>query len=181
MNKEQFAVYEIEPAHGSIKNGIILGPFATREEAESARLKYGYSGDNYYVDNMNKEKYNQIIDEAHKRYVAEMWFHPEDNWLEELDGMDMSTGERKKVYRQYSQEEFINKCKTDPEFSEEWGLKIEERELSFEERQEICPIWTKDSYGIDGELRSTITIDWDKTPAKLITLTYNNETIESYE
>jgi hypothetical protein len=130
---------------------------------------------------MNKEKYNQIIDEAHKRYVAEMWFHPEDNWLEELDGMDMSTGERKKVYRQYAQEEFINKCKTDPEFSEEWGLKIEERDLSFEERQERCPVWTKDSYGMDGELRSPITIDWDKTPTKLITLTYNNETIESYE
>ena len=25
-------------------------------------------------------------------------------------------------------QEFINKCKTDPEFSEKWGLKIEERE-----------------------------------------------------
>ena len=41
-----------------------------------------------------------------------------------------------------SQEEFINKCKTDTEFSEKWGLKIEE---------------------------------------KLITITYNDKTIESYE
>jgi hypothetical protein len=84
-------------------------------------------------------------------------------------------------YDVLSQEEFINKCKTDPEFSEEWGLKIEERDLSFEERQERCPVWTKDSYGMDGELRSPITIDWDKTPTKLITITYNDKTIESYE
>ena len=34
-------------------------------------------------------------------------------------------------------ESFINKCKTDPEFSEKWGLKIEERELSLEERQDL--------------------------------------------
>ena len=81
----------------------------------------------------------------------------------------------------FTKDEFIKKCKTDPEFSEKWGLTIEERELSFEERQERCPVWTKDSYGMDGELRSPITIDWDKTPTKLIALTYNNETIESYE
>jgi len=84
-------------------------------------------------------------------------------------------------YRPFTQEEFINKCKTNTEFSEEWGLKIEERDLSFEERQERCPVWTKDSYGMDGELRSPITIDWDKTPTKLITITYNDKTIESYE
>ena len=35
-----------------------------------------------------------------------------------------------------SKEEFINKCKTDPEFSEKWGLKIEERELNTQERNE---------------------------------------------
>jgi hypothetical protein len=80
-----------------------------------------------------------------------------------------------------SKEEFIEEIKTDSEFSEKWGLKIEERELSFEERQERCPVWTKDSYGMDGELRSPITIDWDKTPTKLITITYNDKTIESYE
>ena len=80
-----------------------------------------------------------------------------------------------------TKDEFIKKCKTDIEFSQRWGLKIEERELSFEERQERCPVWTKDSYGMDGELRSPITIDWDKTPTKLVTVTYNDKTIESYE
>ena len=90
-----------------------------------------------------------------------MMFHPEDNWLEELDGMNMSTGERKKVYRQYVPVEFINKCKTDTEFSERWGLKIEERELN------------------DDELN--IANLFKQTSTKLITITYNDTKLESYE
>ena len=50
MKKEQFANNEREPAHGKDINGVILAPFNTREEAEKARVKYGYVGDNYYVD-----------------------------------------------------------------------------------------------------------------------------------
>ena len=34
-------------------------------------------------------------------------------------------------------EEFIDKCKTDTEFSERWGIKIEEREFSLEERMDL--------------------------------------------
>jgi hypothetical protein len=45
----QYAVYEHEPAHGKDKNGVILAPFKTREEAEKARVDYGYVSDNYYV------------------------------------------------------------------------------------------------------------------------------------
>jgi hypothetical protein len=102
-------------------------------------------------------------------------------------------------YNGITQEEFINKCKTDPEFSEKWGLKIEERELSLEERLLLAdkinkeirqdlytyafnnPIYTG---GIDQRpddverhhLLSDLNI-----PTKLITITYNNKTIESYE
>jgi hypothetical protein len=39
--------------------------------------------------------------------------------------------------RMLTKEEFINKCKTDTEFSETWGLKIEGRELGTDERFEI--------------------------------------------
>jgi hypothetical protein len=60
-----------------------------------------------------------------------------------------------------SKEEFINKCKTNPEFSETWGLKIEERELN------------------DDELN--IANLFKQTSNKLITITYNDKTIESYE
>ena len=52
MKKEQFAVYEKEPAHGKDKNGVILAPYNTKEEAEIASKKYGYYGDNYYVDKL---------------------------------------------------------------------------------------------------------------------------------
>ena len=77
--------------------------------------------------------------------------------------------------------EYIHWIKTDEKYSEKWGLKIEERELSLEDRQKLCVVWTEDSYGVDGELRSPLTIDWEKTPKRAITITYNNETIESYE
>jgi hypothetical protein len=31
---------------------LILAPFNTKEEAEEARVKYGYGDDNYYVDKL---------------------------------------------------------------------------------------------------------------------------------
>ena len=52
IKKEQFAVYEKEPAHQRAKNGIILAPYNSKEEAEKAGKKYGYHGDNYYVDKL---------------------------------------------------------------------------------------------------------------------------------
>ena len=78
--------------------------------------------------------------------------------------------------RMLSKEQFINKCKTDPEFSETWGLKIEERELSLEERFELFKKQNNGSHPEDIEIMD----DYD-IPTKKITLTYNKETIESYE
>jgi|TARA_R110000851_G_scaffold56073_3_gene131189 hypothetical protein len=49
LKKEQFAVYEKEPAHGKDKDGVILASFNSKEEAEAAGKKYGYHGENYYV------------------------------------------------------------------------------------------------------------------------------------
>ena len=84
----------------------------------------------------------------------------------------------------YTKEEFINKCKTNPEFSEKWGLKIEGRELSEEERWRI----RFDYYPKDKQfpwdrmaLPSHRFLDDFNIPTKLITITYDNETIESYE
>ena len=75
-----------------------------------------------------------------------------------------------------TQEEFINKCKTDQEFSERWGLKIEERELSLDERRTMA--------NYESKFISPITVEyWDRIniPTKLITLEYNGEKIEVYE
>jgi hypothetical protein len=75
-------------------------------------------------------------------------------------------------------ESFINKCKTDSEFSEKWGLKIEERELSLEERQDLY-------FKLNPEFRlmheSMIEhMIKHKIPTKLITTTKITK-IESYE
>jgi hypothetical protein len=115
---------------------------------------------------MNKE---QIIDEVYKNYLNEWTFEKYPN-----DGSVYSV-EPIKV-KEHSKEQFVYRCKTDPEFSEKWGLKIEERELSLEERFELFKKQNNGSHPEDIEIMD----DYD-IPTKKITLTYNNETIESYE
>jgi hypothetical protein len=78
-------------------------------------------------------------------------------------------------------EEFINKCKTDTEFSERWGLKIEQRELNLEERAK----WLQDNKGYDllvgnldhDHIREVVE---EEAPTKLIKVTYNDKTIEMF-
>lgn len=125
---------------------------------------------------MSKEKYNPMIDEVYKNYCknadegdfSRKWLKLE----ESFDGF--STNQE---YSLYTQEEFINKCKTNPEFSEKWGLKIEERELFMEERwkmADLTPNMTEFDY-------CNKLCDEHNVPTKLITITYNNEKIEIYE
>lgn len=121
---------------------------------------------------MNKE---QIINEAYVNYGQKII--SEDLWMLVAIGWPST------------QEEFINKCKTDTEFSEKWGLKIEERELTFKER---CDIQIKNLDGMysskkDIFIRSSIDeiklikMNENNIPRRVITITYNNETLESYE
>ena len=121
---------------------------------------------------MSKERYNQIIDDAYMSYSKK-------HFKEWETGMDYE-----------SKESFIRKCKTDSEFSEKWGLKIEERELSFEERKKLyverC-LASGDGLsgsagpnGINYEFYEKLFVKYN-VPTRLITITYNNETIESYE
>ena len=127
---------------------------------------------------MNKERYNQIIDEVYENWKS----RDQDFWEEQVDGMFTSElGEE--VVDRISKECFINKIKTDPEFSKMWGLKIEERELSLEDRMILCKekwdySWNRTINIEDIEWR--MNNEWN-IPTKLITLTYNNETIECYE
>jgi hypothetical protein len=75
-----------------------------------------------------------------------------------------------------SQEKFINKCKTDTEFSETWELKIEERELSQDERYDLLTQQMTKLRAIRDEDYINYNI-----PTKLITITYNDKIVESYE
>lgn len=87
-------------------------------------------------------------------------------------------------------EEFIDNCKTDSEFSEKWGLKIEERELSAKERTALGSngstklydsIKEGNYYTIDADIEMHKVCDEAGVPKRAITITYNNKAIESYE
>ncbi len=131
---------------------------------------------------MSNTKYNQIIDEVYKVY-ADSHFTPPSN----PKGKLLSEQLFSVIPMEHSKESFINKIKTNPDFSEKWGLKIEERELSLEERLIIAnknEDWQSDvkleyERGIDCDLNALCNI-YD-IPTKLITITYNNKTIEVYE
>ena len=119
---------------------------------------------------MNKEQ-QELLDDAYKNYeknINDGIQNPNDiKW-------DITEPKNPKLYP-LTKEEFIDRIKTNSEFSETWGLKIEERELSLEERNK----WSWDNWGITCEMESVL--DEQEVPTKLITITYNNETIESYE
>ena len=79
---------------------------------------------------MSDEKYNQIIDEAYENYEKITNNFQLENPIDDFI-IKTLRGEMIKIetedgddYRILTQEEFIDKCKTDPEFSEKWGLKI---------------------------------------------------------
>jgi hypothetical protein len=125
---------------------------------------------------MSKERYSHIIDEVFKKYADSHWTPPENPDGPLLSGKLWSL---KPI--QHSKETFINECKTDKEFSERWGLKIEEQELSHDERIILMnkKLGVTDTlpqyYNTDDEM------DKNNVPTKLITVTYNNETIEFHE
>ena len=201
---------------------------------------------------MNKERYNQIIDEVYENYcknvsneivnVGDTFIDTKRNLISTCKRKEIGTSKKVPILiceyegcyieedckKILSQEEFINRCKTDdalsikwreeyrdfrygskeeiehlskhyktdPEFSEKWGLKIEERELSWEERRDLLTPSQYDGtalnkYGKEdcrfGDI-SPFTdkvihywLDLHNIPTKLITLTYNNETVESYD
>ena len=110
---------------------------------------------------MDKEKYNQIIDEVYEKY------HQENKHVMYLTFL--------------LKEEFINKCKTDPEFSEKWGLKIEERELSLEERKRIYEMEYTNDIEVENNHWLESKLKTRNIPTKKITLEYNNEKTYYYE
>ena len=113
---------------------------------------------------MSKEKYNQIIDEVWSNYRTAF---VEGHVHQELD-------------KCLPIEEFIEEIKSDNEFSEKWGLKIEERELTPKERIELAGGKIQDKYQALVEMSLRVCDERD-IPTKVITLTYNNETVITYE
>ena len=131
-------------------------------------------GDNEHKEWDEVNIHNQIIDEVYGKYSDSHWSPPENPNGPLLSGKLWSLKPM-----EHSKESFIQSCKTDEEFSEKWGLKIEKRELSEKERIKLAGY--EDVGGI-GQNIIRETVDMDNTiPRRAITLTYNNETIEVYE
>jgi hypothetical protein len=133
---------------------------------------------------MNKEQ-QELVNEAYKNYRSKSKDIdlPENLYNKLIDDLNKDAMfPIDNPNRMLTKEEFINKCKTDSEFSEKWGLKIEERELSLEERAK----WLQDNKGYDllvgnldhDHIREVVE---EEAPTRLITITYNDKTIESYE
>ena len=109
------------------------------------------------LEDMNKERYNQIIDEVYNKYLTRYMGY-EDVPSKEL---------------------FLFEIKNNTEFSERWGLKIEERGLSENERYKIF-----DERGYEFRMNNWSKEEqYDKAniPTKQITLEYNGTKIEIYE
>jgi len=109
---------------------------------------------------MNNEKYKHIIDEVYEKYT--------DKYI----GYDDVP----------SKELFIHEIKTNKEFSERWKLKIEEKELSFDERFiiQLEKVSYFGQFNFTTEFIENVCNSCN-IPTKLITITYNNETMEIYE
>ena len=105
---------------------------------------------------MNKEQ-QELLDEVYKNYEKSIIQSHKENGLEGFEYLN--------------KESFIERIGTDAEFSERWGLQIEERELTWDESNEY--------YNNHQSLK--VPYLGLKVPTKLITITYNEKTIESYK
>jgi hypothetical protein len=131
---------------------------------------------------MNKEQ-QELLDEAFNQFSKYKMENFGDMRWDVI--IEMNISDNTKPYfvtgRPLIKEEFINKCKTDSEFSQRWGLKIEQRELNLEERAK----WLQDNKGYDllvgnldhDHIREVVE---EEVPTKLIKITYNDKTIEMF-
>jgi len=122
---------------------------------------------------------DMTIDEAYENYSKE---YEKNNSI----GMCLLVArtDGKSTYRKPNKEMFIDLCTLDTEFSEKWGLKIEERELSWEERSKLLSTEQFYEFGFLSPFTDVIInyyLNQKNIPTKLITITYNDKTIESYE
>jgi hypothetical protein len=132
---------------------------------------------------MSKEQ-QELLDEAYKNYCDEYWNLSSLQDKIEYGSSFYNHDTDDYTFEELTQEEFINKCKTDKEFSEKWGLKIEERELSWEERSKLLSTEQFYEFGFLSPFTDVIInyyLNQKNIPTKLITITYKNKTIESYD
>jgi hypothetical protein len=126
---------------------------------------------------MNKEQ-QELLDEAYENYL--------NNFIKPICPPNLDV--QPDYYKPMTKEWFIKSTKENnsrgQEFSEKWGLTIEERELSWEERLDLLKKLEIFQERVIDNAKSEMIhslADSHSIPTKLITITYNNKTIESYE
>ena len=135
---------------------------------------------------MNKEQ-QELLDEVYENYLNEWTFekYPNDGSVYNVDPIKV---------KEHTKPQFEYRCKTDDEFSEKWGLTIKERELSWEERRDLLTPEQYDGtilengqrtgFGYISPFTDKVIHYWmnlHNIPTKQITLTYNDQTLKSYE
>jgi len=115
---------------------------------------------------MNKGK-QELLDEAYENFVKSV----ENN---------RPAGYVRKVI---TKSDFMKESNFNKDFREYWGLKIEERELCKLERINVAieKKLTHKTAHITKDFDYQKWCDEQNIPTKLITITYNDKTIESYE
>jgi hypothetical protein len=129
---------------------------------------------------MKNEKFDQVIDEVYKHYQETHQYEP----FILKDEINLS------------KEVFIKKATNNYGFSQLFGLTLNERELSWEERRDLLTPEQYDGtalnkyghkdcgFGDISPFTDKVIHYWmnlHNIPTKLITVTYNDKTIESYE
>ena len=130
---------------------------------------------------MNKEQ-EELLDEVYDYYWNS---NPDAEKTFQYEGHNIET-------RRMTKDEFVDMVKTDEEYGRRWGLKIKERELSSDERYNLLSESEKKNFIITmrpmmspddkyDEVHYTIDNYYEHIPKRAITITYNDQTIESYE
>jgi hypothetical protein len=136
---------------------------------------------------MNKEQ-QELLDEVYQNYVK--WVESSENQNNKNEIVKIPDSKETLIKTIKGDDEIVKKMgkRYCDEFAEKWGLKIEERELSEEERLKTLTqneqrlIYERvQSFKNVRRKKLKDFLDEQKIPTKLITITYNNKTIESYE
>ena len=127
------------------------------------------------MNNLDKQ-YTDLVNDAYMNYLKQ---------YEKGNRVGIVNYSDPLQYIPYSNEEFINKIKTDEVFAKKWGFQVYTRELKHKERiklawsvffpdrkNESVPDW----WNVKG-----LSMDEKNIPTRAISLTYNNQTIEIYE
>ena len=125
------------------------------------------TSDEFWKGLLSNKEQQLLIDEAYE------------NYCKEYENGTHLIGTGLLWMAKETKDTFVYRSKTDSDFSEKWGLKIEERELCLEDRTD----YKKKRDGIARTIApySHQILDNSNIPTRLITITYNDKTITNYE